>query len=120
MTPFTITMKNVTITSSTLKDVEWDAFPKGSNYPSIFSNSKSKEVTFALFVGITRSCWVGEKGNYNQVSFANTYVKSTFYITFNDSKFLMEYKNKTLQWNQYWVEKCTYLIWHDNQGMKAR
>ncbi len=54
------------------------------------------------------------------MSFANTYVKSTFYITFNDSKFLKEYKNKTLQWNQYWVEKCTYLIWHDNRGMNTR
>jgi hypothetical protein len=103
-----------------IKDVEWDAFPKCSNNPSTFSNLKSKEVTFALFVRITRSWWVREKRNYIQMSFANTYVKSTFYITFNDSKFLKEYKNKTLQWNQYWVEKYTYLIWHDNRGMNTR
>jgi hypothetical protein len=32
-----------------------------------------KETTFALFVGILGSYWVGETRNYNQVSFANTY-----------------------------------------------
>jgi hypothetical protein len=57
-------------------------------------NPKTKEATFALFTGVARSCWVGERGNYNQMSFANTYVDATFYISLNDSKFIKEYKNK--------------------------
>jgi hypothetical protein len=35
---------------------------------------------------------VGEKGNYNQMLFANTYVDATFYISLNDSKCIKEYK----------------------------
>jgi hypothetical protein len=57
---------------------------------------------------------VGEKGNYNQMSFANTYVDATFYISLNDSKFIKEYKNKISEWNQYWKEKCIDLTWHGN------
>ncbi len=37
------------------------------------------------------SCWVGEKGNYNPVSFANTYANATFYIFLNESKFIKIY-----------------------------
>jgi len=47
---------------------------------------------FALFVGIVGSCWVGGKGNYNQVSFANIDAKSTFSIILYDSKNFKEYK----------------------------
>jgi hypothetical protein len=60
----------------------------------MFFNLETKEVAFALFIRVTGSCWVGEKGNYNQVSFANTYVDATFYISLNESKFIKEYKNK--------------------------
>jgi hypothetical protein len=41
---------------------------------------------------------VGERGNYNQVSFANTYVDAKFYIYLNDPKFIKEYKNKISKW----------------------
>jgi hypothetical protein len=57
---------------------------------------------------------VGEKGNYNQVSFVNTYADATLYISLNESKFIKEYKNKISEWNQYWKENCIDLIWHDN------
>jgi hypothetical protein len=57
---------------------------------------------------------VGEKGNYNQMSFANTYTTATFYISLNDSKFIKEYKNNISKWNQYWKEKYIDLTWHDN------
>jgi hypothetical protein len=62
----------------------------------MFFNPKTKEVAFELFIKVVRSCWVGERGNYNQVSFANIYANATFYISFNDSKFIKEYKNKIL------------------------
>jgi len=71
---------------------------------------KQKETTFGLFVGIVGSYWVGEIGNYNQVSFTNTYANATFYITLNDSKFIHECKNKISNWGQYWKNKCTDLV----------
>jgi hypothetical protein len=48
------------------------ALPKGSNYHNTLFNPKTKEEAFALFIGVARSYSVGERGNYNQVSFANT------------------------------------------------
>jgi hypothetical protein len=54
----------------------------------MFFNPKTKEVAFALFIRIVGSCWVGEKGNYYQMSYANTYVDATFYISLNESKFI--------------------------------
>jgi len=47
---------------------------------------------FALFVRVVGSCWLGEKGNFNKVSFENTYVDSTFSIILEDSKFIKDYK----------------------------
>jgi hypothetical protein len=47
---------------------------------------------FALFVRVVGSCWLGEKGNFNKVSFENTYVDSTFSIILEDSKFIKNYK----------------------------
>ncbi len=76
-------------------------------------NPKTKESTFALFIGVARFCWVGEKGNYNQVLFANPYANATFYISLNESKFIKEYKNKISKWSQYQKEKCIDLTWHD-------
>jgi hypothetical protein len=67
-----------------------------------------KEPTFALFVGIVRSYWVGETRNDNQVSFTNIYVDATLHcIALNDSKFIQEYKNKISNWSQYWKNTCT-------------
>ncbi len=47
---------------------------KDSNYHITLINPQTKEATFALFVGVVGSCWLGEKGNFKKVSFANTYV----------------------------------------------
>jgi hypothetical protein len=58
-----------------------------------------KKVIFALFVRAGGSCWVGEKGNYDQVSFVNTNVDVTFYIISNDTRFIKEYKDKILEWS---------------------
>ncbi len=49
------------------------------------------------------------------MSFVNTYANATFYISLNESKFIKKYKNKILEWNQYWKKKCIDLIWHDNR-----
>ncbi len=43
----------------------------------------------------------GKKGNFNKISFANTYVVSTFSIVLKDSKFIKDYKEKLSQWNEY-------------------
>lgn len=56
-------------------------------------------VTFALFVGVGGSCWMGEKGNYDQVSFINTNVNVTFYIISHDTRFIKEYKDKISKWS---------------------
>ncbi len=86
----------------------------------MFFNPKTKESTFALFIEVVRSCWVGGKGNHNQMLFVNTYAYATFYISLNESKFIKEYKNKISKWNQYWKEKCTYLTWHENRKVIFR
>jgi hypothetical protein len=44
---------------------------------------------------------VGEKGIFNKVFFANTYVDSTFSIVREDSKFMKDYKEKLSQWSEY-------------------
>jgi hypothetical protein len=75
--------------------------PKRLNYHSILFNPKTKQKTFALFIRVVGSCYVGEKGYYNQVSVTNTYVDATFYISLNESKFIKEYKNKISKWSQY-------------------
>jgi hypothetical protein len=62
---------------------------------------RQKKTAFALLIRVAGSCWVGEKGNYNQVSFAKTYVDATFYISLNESKFIKEYQNKISKWSQY-------------------
>jgi hypothetical protein len=92
------------------------------NYHNTLFNPKTKEATyalflgFALFLGIVGSCWVGEIRNYNQVSFTNTYANATLHcITLDHSKFIQEYKNKISNWSQYWKNTCTNLVWHENQ-----
>ncbi len=68
---------------------------KGANYHNTLFNPKTKEVAFALFVGIVGFYWVGEIRNYNQLSFTNTYAYATLHcIALDDSKFIQEYKNK--------------------------
>jgi hypothetical protein len=75
-------------------------------------NSKTKEIAFALFVGIVGSYWVGETRNYDQMSFASTYVNITLHcIAVDDSKFIQEYKNKISDWSQYWKKTCINLVW---------
>jgi hypothetical protein len=83
--------------------IRWLRWFVRSHGNAFFFNLKTKEIVFALFVGIIRSCWVGGKGNYNQVSFANIDAKSTFSIILYDSKNFKEYKNKILKWSQYWA-----------------
>jgi hypothetical protein len=39
----------------------------------------------------------GKKGNFNKVSFANTYAASTFSIVLEYSKFIKDYKEKLSQ-----------------------
>jgi hypothetical protein len=65
---------------------------KGSNYHSTLINPQTIKATFALFIGVIGSCWLWEKGNFNKVSFENTYVDSTFSIILEDSKFIKDYK----------------------------
>ncbi len=55
-----------------IKYVEGGTLPKGSNYHNTLFNPKTKEASFALIIGITRSCWVSKRGNYKQMSFVNT------------------------------------------------
>jgi len=89
---------------------------KGANYHNTLFNPKTKEVAFALFVGIVRSYWVGETRNYNQVSFTYTYVDATLhFIALDDSKFIQKLKNKISDWSQYWRNTCRNLVWHENQ-----
>ncbi len=80
-------------------------------------NAKTKKAVFALFIGIAWSCWLGPKGNYNKVSFANTHAQSSFSIVLDDSKFMNEYRKKVSQWTTYWNNKCRDLTWHENQEM---
>jgi hypothetical protein len=63
---------------------------------------------------------VGEKGNYNQVSFANTYANAIIYIYLNETKFIKEYQNKISKWSQCWKEKCIDLTWHDDREVVFR
>jgi len=42
---------------------------------------------------------MGEKGNYDQVSFINTNVNVTFYIISHDTRFIKEYKDKISKWS---------------------
>jgi hypothetical protein len=39
-------------------------------------------------------CWLGPKGNYNKVPFANTHAELSFSIVLDDSKFMNEYRKK--------------------------
>jgi hypothetical protein len=55
-----------------------------------------------------------KKGNYNKVSFANTYAESSFFLVLSDSKFMNDYKKKKSQWTEHWNQKCTDLNWHEN------
>ncbi len=57
---------------------------------------------------------VGEKGIFNKVFFANTYVDSTFSIVREDSKFMKDYKEKLSQWSEYGPKNA--LTW---LGMKV-
>jgi hypothetical protein len=41
------------------------------------SSTQRQEIFFALFIGVVGSCSMGEKKNYNQMSFANTVTKNT-------------------------------------------
>jgi hypothetical protein len=60
---------------------------------------------------------LGEKGNFNKVSFANTYVDSTFLIILEDSKFIRDYKEKLSQWSEYWTKKCIDLTRYESQNL---
>jgi hypothetical protein len=59
-------------------------------------NLETKEAIFALFIGIVGLCWLGPKGNYIKVPFANTHVESSFSIVLNDSRFMNEYRKKKI------------------------
>ncbi len=99
-----------------IKDIEWGTLLKGANYCNTLFIPKMKETTFALFVGILGSYWVGKRRNYNQLTFTNTYAHATLRcVPLDDSKFIQEYKNEISNWNQYWRNACTNLIWHENQ-----
>jgi hypothetical protein len=39
-----------------IKDIEWGTLPQGANYHNTLFNLKTKEATFALFIGIVGSC----------------------------------------------------------------
>jgi hypothetical protein len=73
-------------------------------------------MAFALFIGIIGLCWLGPKGNYNKVSFANTYDESSFFIVLNASRFIKKHKNKISQWRDHW-NKCIDLTWYQNQDI---
>jgi hypothetical protein len=60
---------------------------------------------------------VGGKGNFNKVSFANTYTDSTFSIVLKDSKFIKDHKEKMSQWNEYWTKKCINLTWYESRDL---
>jgi hypothetical protein len=75
-----------------IKELEWLTLQKGSNYHNTLIKPQTKEGTFALFVVVVGSCWLGEKRNFNKVSFENTYIDSTFSIILEDSKFIKYYK----------------------------
>ncbi len=64
--------------------------PKGVKLSQHDAQPQTKEATFALFMGVVGSCWVGERRNYNQVSFVNTYENATFYITLINPKIIKE------------------------------
>jgi len=75
-----------------IKELEWYTLQNGLNYHSTLINPQTKEATFALFMGVVGSCWLGEKGNFNKISFTNTYPNSTLSIVLEDSKFIKDYK----------------------------
>jgi hypothetical protein len=77
-----------------MKELEWFRLQKGSNYHSTLINPQTRKSTFALFIGVVGSCWLGGKGHFNKVSFLNTYVDSTFLVVLEDSKFIKDYKEK--------------------------
>ncbi len=93
---------------------DWGTIQRGLNYYNTLYNLQTKDAFFSLFVRIAISCWLGKKGNYNKVSFANTYIESSFFIVFNNSKFMNDYKIKISQWTEHYNQKCTYLNWHEN------
>ncbi len=92
-----------------IKIFDWGTIQKGLDYYNTLYNPQTKDAFFALFIRIARSVWLGKKGNYNRVSFANTYVKSSFFIVLNDSKFMNDYKIKISQWTKHWNQKGTYV-----------
>jgi hypothetical protein len=67
-----------------IKIFDWGTIQRGLDYYNTLYNLQTKDTFFSLFVRIARSCWLGKKGNYNKVSFANTYVESSFFIVLDD------------------------------------
>lgn len=76
-------------------DVEWCVLPKGSNHHSELMHPQIKQATFVLFIGIGWTCWLGNKGNNNQVSLMKFYAKFVYSINLEHSKFMNE-STKTL------------------------
>jgi len=60
---------------------------------------------------------LGEKGNFNKISFTNTYANSTLSIILEDSKSIKDYKEKLSQWSEYWTKKCIDLTWYESQDL---
>jgi hypothetical protein len=73
-----------------IKIVDWGTIQRGLYYYKTLYNLQTKDTFFVLFIKIAGSCWLGKKGNYNKVSFVNTYVESSFFIVLNDSKFIIK------------------------------
>jgi hypothetical protein len=74
-----------------IKIFGWGTIQRGLDYYNTLYNPQTKDAFFLLFVKIAGSCWLGKKGNYNKVSFVNTYIESSFFIVLNDSKFMNNY-----------------------------
>ncbi len=47
-----------------IKEFEWGTPQRRSKYYNTLFNLEMKEAIFALFVGLARPCWLGQKGNY--------------------------------------------------------